>query len=236
MDPTSTRASSATGCLSTARPGSRHSRRLVPSIRVPRACRAHPGRLLHRRPSSHLAVTAVQESSSTQSRTLAPVFCNRPKGAFGSRPAGGAAMAEIVGCPATSSASASSRRGDRSSRPSLASGSGRATGGVDDQCVPGSLLVVRSGYGMKPRSSGSGPAIGVSNSGSAPSGSIVVAPSLAKNVAIWPALRPRPGAATASSRCSCQERVRVLRERRVGGEREIVAEERRPVGRGGRRG
>ena len=42
-----TRASSATGCLSKARPGSRHSPRVVPSIGGPRACCEHPGRLLH---------------------------------------------------------------------------------------------------------------------------------------------------------------------------------------------
>ncbi len=39
-------------------------------------------------------------------------------------------------------------------------------------------------YGRKFRVSGSGPAIGVSNSGPGPSGSIVIAPPLARNVAI----------------------------------------------------
>ena len=38
---------------------------------------------------------------------------------------------------------------------------------------------------MNPRSSGSGPAIGVWKNGCAPSGSIVTAPRLANNVAIW---------------------------------------------------
>jgi hypothetical protein len=45
-----TRVSSATGRPSTARPGLRDSPRLVPSIRGPRACCAHPDRHLHRRP------------------------------------------------------------------------------------------------------------------------------------------------------------------------------------------